>query len=161
VIPLLGVALGTLILRALGANGGPWTSWRAALVPPLGLMFVLTGLAHFTPMGDDLARFVPRGVSQPRLLVDIAGAIQVLGGLALLTRRWRAVAAGCLGLLLAIKLPLNWLGASQGLMVRGPLPTSPFLRVPLVILWIAALVWVGRAPQRSASTSPDSTPSRR
>jgi len=160
VIPLLGVVLGTLILRALGARGGPWTSWRAALVLPLGLMFVLTGLAHFTPTGDDLARFVPRSVPHPRLLVGFAGAIQILAGLGLLTRRWRAVAAGCLGLLLTIKLPLNWLGASQGLMVRGPLPTSPFLRVPLVILWIAALVWVGRAPQRSAGTSPDSTPSR-
>jgi len=159
-IPLLGVVLGVVLLRALGANGGPWTSWRAAVVLPLGLMFVLTGMAHFTPMGEDLARFVPRGVPQPRLLVDIAGAIQILAGLALLTRRWRGVAAGCLGLLLAIKLPLNWLGASQGLTVRGPLPTSPMLRVPLVILWIAALVWIGRAPQRPAGTSSDRTPSR-
>ena len=71
-----------------------------------------------------------------------------------------AVGAACLVGLLAIKLPLNWLGASHGLMVRGPLPTPPILRVPLVILWTAVLVWIGRAPQAPASASPDSTPSR-
>lgn len=159
-IPLLGVVLGTSLLRALGAMGGPWKSWRAALVLPLGLMYVLTGMAHFTPMGNDLARFIPQGVPQPRLLVGFAGAIQILAGLALLTRRWRAAGAGSLATLLSIKLPLNWLGASHGLMVRGPLPTPPILRVPLVILWIAALVWIGRARQESAGASPDRTPSR-
>jgi uncharacterized membrane protein len=159
-IPLLGVVLGTLLLRALGALGGPWTSWRAALVLPIGLMYVLTGMAHFTTMGDDLARFIPQGVPQPRLLVGIAGAIQILAGLAVLTRRWRAAGAGSLIALLLIKLPLNWLGATHGLMVRGPLPTPPILRVPLVILWITVLVWIGRAPQDTTGASPDSTPSR-
>jgi len=123
-------------------------------------MYVLTGLAHFTAMGDDLARFIPQGIPHSRLLVYLAGAIQVVAGLALLTRRWRALASGCLILLLSIKLPLNWLGASHGLMVRGPLPTPPMLRAPLVILWIAVLVWIGRAPQGSAGASPDNTPSR-
>jgi uncharacterized membrane protein len=157
-IPLLGVVLGTLLLRALGAMGGPWRSWRAAVVVPMGLMYILTGMAHFTSMGDDLARFIPRGVPLPRLLVDVAGAIQIVAGVALLMRRWRTLGAGGLVVLLLIKLPLNWLGTTQGLMVRGPLPTPPILRVPLVILWIAALVWIGRAPQDSAA--PDSTPSR-
>jgi uncharacterized membrane protein len=157
-IPLLGVVLGTLLLRALGAMGGPWRSWRAAVVVPMGLMYILTGMAHFTSMGDDLARFIPRGVPHPRLLVDVGGAIQIVAGVALLMRRWRTLGAGGLVVLLLIKLPLNWLGTTQGLMVRGPLPTPPILRVPLVILWIAALVWIGRAPQDSAA--PDSTPSR-
>lgn len=159
-IPFLGVLLGTLLLRALGAMGRPWTSWRGALVLPVGLMYVLTGMAHFTPMGDDLARFVPRGVPHARLLVDLAGAIQVIAGLALLTRRWRALGSIGLIVLLSIKLPLNWLGASQGLMVRGPLPTPPFLRLPFVILWIVVLAWVARAPQGFAGTSEESTPSR-
>ena len=160
-IPLLGVVLGTLLLRAIGAMGGPWTSWRSAAVLAIGLMYVLTGLAHFTPMGDDLARFIPSGVPHPRLLVDVAGAIQIVAALALLSRRWRAAGAGSLVTLLLIKLPLNWLGATHGLMVRGPLPTPPILRVPLVMLWIAVLVWIGRAPQDSAGALPDRTPSRR
>jgi uncharacterized membrane protein len=138
--------------------GGPWRSWRAAVVVPMGLMYILTGMAHFTSMGDDLARFIPRGVPHPRLLVDVAGAIQIVAGVALLMRRWRTLGAGCLVVLLLIKLPLNWLGTTQGLMVRGPLPTPPILRVPLVILWIAVLVWIGRAPQGPAA--PDSTPPR-
>jgi uncharacterized membrane protein len=160
VIPLLGVVLGTLLLRGFGAMGGPWKTWSAALVLPMGLMYVLTGMASFTPMGDDLARFIPQGVPHPRLLVSITGAIQIVAGLALLTRHWRSAGAGCLVALLLIKLPLNWLGATHGLMVRGPLPTPPILRVPLVILWIAALVWIGRVPQDTAGASPDSTPSR-
>jgi uncharacterized membrane protein len=160
VIPLLGVVLGTLLLRGFGAMGGSWKSWRASLVLPMGLMYVLTGMAHFTRMGDDLARFIPQGVPHPRLLVGIAGAIQIIAGLALLTRHWRGVGAGCLVTLLLIKLPLNWLGATHGIMVRGPLPTPPILRVPLVILWITVLVWIGWGPQDSAGASPDSTPSR-
>ncbi len=153
-IPLLGVALGTALLRALGAAGGPWRSWRAALVPPLGMMVVLTGLAHFTAIGEDLARFVPRGVPHPRLLVGLAGAIQVGAGAALLRPRRRPIAAGCLIALLLVKLPLNWLGASQGLAVRGPWPTPPVLRVPLVLLWIALLAWIGREARRSALSAP-------
>jgi len=160
VIPLLGVVLGTLLLRGFGAMGGPWKSWSAALVLPMGLMYVLTGMAHFTPMGDDLAGFIPQRVPHPRLLVSIAGAIQIVAGLALLTRRGRVAAAACLVTLLLIKLPLNWLGATHGLMVRGPLPTPPILRVPLVMLWIAVLVWVARAPQDFAGALPDSTPPR-
>ena len=50
---------------------------------------------------------------------------------------------------------LEQLGATHGLMVRGPLPTPPILRVPLVILWIAVLVWVARPPQDSTGASPD------
>ena len=142
-IPLLGVLAGTLILRAMGTRGGPWTSWRAALVLPLGLMYVLTGLAHFTAMGEDLARFIPQGVPDPRLPVRLAGAIQIGAGLALLPRPWRVWGASCLIVLLLIKLPLNWLGASRGLMVRGPWPTPAIVRVPLLFLWIAALVWIG------------------
>ena len=70
-MPLLGVALGAAILRALGAAGGRWTSWRAALVPPLVAMYILTGLASFTPIGEDLARFIPAGVPHPLLLVRL------------------------------------------------------------------------------------------
>ena len=160
-IPLLGVVMGTVLLRVLGSRGGPWRSWRAALVPPLGIMYLLTGLAHFTAMGEDLARFIPQGVPYPRVLVWLAGAIQIGAGVALLSRRWRAVGAGCLIVLLLVKLPLNWIGASHGLMVRGPWPTPPLLRVPLVLLWIAVLVWVGWDRQRPAGATPDSTPSRK
>jgi len=161
VIPLLGVVVGTVLLRLLGATGGPWRSWRAALVPPLSVMYVLTGAAHFTPVGEDLARFIPSGVPHPRVLVLLAGAIQIGAGAALLSRRWRAVAAGCLIVLLLVKLPLNWFGASQGHMVRGPWPTPPILRVPLVLLWIVALAWIGRDRQPPAGAEADSTPSRR
>jgi len=161
VIPLVGVVIGTLLLRVVGAGGGPWRSWRAALVPPLGLMYVLTGVAHFTAIGEDLARFLPHAVPYPRLVISCAGLIQIGAGLALLSRRWRRMAAGCLIALALIKLPLNWLGASHGLMVRGPWPTPPVLRVPIVVLWIAALAWVGRDRQRSAGVAADSTPSSR
>jgi uncharacterized membrane protein len=160
-IPLLGVVLGTLLLRVVGARGGPWRSWRTALVPPLGLMYVLTGLAHFTPIGEDLARFIPQAVPHPRALVLLSGALQIGGGIALFSRRWRSIGAVCLIVLLLIKLPLNWLGASHGLMVRGPFPTPPLVRVPLVLLWIAALAWIGADRQRSADAAADSTPSRK
>ncbi len=158
-IPLVGVVAGTLLLRVLGALGAPWRSWRNALVPALALMYVLTGAAHFTPLGDDLARFLPPGIPNPRFLVGLAGAIQIAAGLALLAPRWRRLAAGCLIALLLIKLPLNWLGASHGLMVRGPWPTPPALRVPLVILWIVVLGWVGWGRQPRAGSGSDSTPS--
>ena len=160
-IPLLGVVLGTAFLRALGAAGGRWTSWRAALVPPLAMMYVLTGLASFTAIGEDLARFIPRGVPHPLLLVRLSGAIQIGAGPMLLSRRWRPLGEACLIALLVAKLPLNWLGASQRLMVRGPLPTPPALRVPFALLWVAVLLWVGRDRQRPAGSTADSTPSSR
>jgi uncharacterized membrane protein len=160
VIPLLGVVMGTVLLRVLGNRDGSRRSWRDALLPPLAFMYILTGLAHFTPMGEDLARFIPHAVLYPLFLVWLAGAIQIGAGAALLSRRWRTLGAVCLSVLLLVKLPFNWIGASQGLMVRGPWPTPPFLRVPLVLLWIAVLVWVDWDRQRPAGTAVDSTPSR-
>lgn len=160
-IPILGVAVGAAILRAIGAAGGRWTSWRTAVVPPLAVMYVVTGLASFTPMGEDLARFIPRGVPHPLLFVWLSGVIQIGAGSTLLSRRWRPLGVAFLIGLLLVKLPLNWLGASQGLMVRGPLPTPPALRVPFALLWLALLVWVGRERQRSAGAAVDSAPSSR
>ena len=160
-IPLLGVLTGTLILRALGAMGHPWRSWREALVIPMSLMYVLTGAASFTRLGEDLARFIPTSVPLPHLLVQLSGAIQIVGGLALLSTRWRAAGACALAVLQLVKLPLNWLGASQGLMVRGPLPTPPVLRVPFVLFWLAVLLWIASAGQRPAGKASESTPSPR
>ena len=160
-MPLLGVLAGAVLLRALGAMGGPWRTWRAALVPALGVMYVLTGAAAFTPLGEDLARFVPASAPVAQLLVRVSGAIQVAGGLALLSPRWCTTAAWSLAGLLLVKLPLNWYGARQGFEVRGPLPTPPALRVPLVLLWLAVLVWIARAGHRPAGGASENAPSPR
>ena len=145
-LPLLVVIMATLLLRGAGHAGiGPWNSWRLALLHALGAMFVLTGLAHFGPLQKDLANLLPAGTPMPRVLVALAGAAQIAGGMALFVHTWRVPAAWMLIALELAKLPANVSAAQHGLSIRGVLPTPPALRVPIVFVWIILIAWAAIA----------------
>lgn len=71
--PLIALVLGTVAARSIGWLGvGYVGNWTAALAVGLAGMFLLTGLAHFTPaMRRDLIAIVPPRLPAPGLLVTL------------------------------------------------------------------------------------------
>ncbi len=71
-----------------------------------GLVFVTAGVLHFVAPGT-YERIMPPYLPFHRDLVYLSGALEVLGGLGLLTERTRAAAGVGLILLLVAVLPAN------------------------------------------------------
>jgi uncharacterized membrane protein len=145
-IPFLVMVAGCIAFRLLGAAGvfPAGDSWSGALRFGLALMFVFTGAAHFFPRGrTEMARMVPPSLPRPELLVAITGIFELLGAVGLLVPGLVRASAYALIALLVALFPANVRAARLRLMVGGR-PAMPLaLRLPLQMIWIAALWWVG------------------
>ncbi|MEP7272535.1 MAG: DoxX family membrane protein [Acidobacteriota bacterium] len=127
-------AAGTLGLQALD-------DWAVATRVGLAVMFVFTGIAHFTKTRDDLMRMVPPTLPRPGVLVTLTGLAELLGAIGLLipaTARWAACA---LAVLLVVMFPANIYAARIGHTIGGRAHTPMVLRLPLQMLWIVLLIW--------------------
>jgi uncharacterized membrane protein len=115
----------------------------------LGLFFVAAGINHFREPSVYVA-MMPSGIPQPAGLSAIAGACEILGGLAVLVPGTRRFAGwGLIALLIAV-FPANVHVALAGPMEgAGASPTLLWLRLPLQALLIAWVYWVAIARKRS------------
>lgn len=141
--PLIALLAGTLLARLVGTQGlTPVSSWPAAVAVGLAAMFTLTGIAHFVPkMRDAMIAIVPPRIPAPGFLVALTGVLELLGAIGVLVPSTRAVAAGCLGVLLVVMLPANVYAASQR---SNPLSTPLGWRTAEQLLFLAAtalVVW--------------------
>jgi uncharacterized membrane protein len=115
---------------------------RAAVAS--GLFFIGAGLLHFLSP----ARFeamIPPQLPAPHFLVLLSGAFEIAGGVGMLLRRTRPLAAlGLIALLLAI-LPANIHEALANSASHVlPLPDWYFwLRIPFQGVYIAWVAWAG------------------
>lgn len=127
--------------------------WRRPVL--LGLVFILAGTLHFLVPAYYL-RIIPPFLPHGLLLVYLSGVAEVLGGLGVLRRRWRAAAGLGLLLLLVVVFPAN---VHMLLLARGA--KAPvwkevllWLRLPLqgvLIIWVWA---VTRGRLKSADPYP-------
>ena len=131
-----------LAARAAGAIGvAALDDWAVATRVGLAVMFVFTGVAHFTKTRDDLVRMVPPQFPQPGLLVTLTGIAELLGAAGLFlpfVARW---AAWALAALLVAMFPANIYAARTGQSIAGRAHTRLTLRLPLQLLWIGLLLW--------------------
>lgn len=135
-----------LILRAIGALGvAALATWHDSVRYALAIMFVFTGIAHFTKMRHDLARMIPSFFPQPMLIIYITGVCEFLGAAGLLFPRVRPLAGICLILLLIGMFTANVNAALKGVMLRGKPATSLWLRTPMQVLFIG-LIWWASSP---------------
>lgn len=142
--PLLALLAGFAMARLAGSLGvDALDGWHPALRVGLALMFVLTGVAHFTaPRRAGLVAMVPPALPRPELLVTITGVAELAGALGLLvpgTARW---AAAGLALLLVVMFPANVSAARRRLALAGR-PVTPLLpRTVLQLVFLAATLAV-------------------
>jgi uncharacterized membrane protein len=146
VVPLIVMLVSWLVARSIGVSG-LWhqaDSWTGALRIALAAMFVFTAVSHFHPRTrPDLVRMVPPSLPAPELLVTATGVIEFMGAIGLLVLRSRRAAAYGLIALLATMFPANVYAARAGLIVAGRRASPLVWRLPLQLLWMSALWWVG------------------
>jgi len=141
-IPFYVMVAAVLIVRILGALVLPaFDDWRAATRLGLAVMFVFTGMAHFTSTRRDLIRMVPPQLQNASALVTLTGVAELAGAVGLAipwTSRWAAYA---LIVLLVAMFPANIYAARTGHTIGGRPHTRMSLRLPLQLLWIGLLWW--------------------
>jgi uncharacterized membrane protein len=150
-IPLVVMVVAWLLFRGLGATG----RFRAAgttvgaLRFALAVMFMFTSVSHFLPaIRGDLVRMVPPFLPLPEVLVSLTGLLELAGAVGLLIPTTTTAAAyGLLALLVAM-FPANVYAATTGLEIGGEAATPLVWRLPLQLLWIGGLWWVGRTHSR-------------
>lgn len=108
---------------------------------PIGALFLLTGLLHFTTPGTFTA-IVPAVLPAPRALVYASGAAELAGGLGMLIRRTANPAGWWLIATLVAVFPANVDMALHAERHPGIPEALLWARLPLQALLIA---WVHRA----------------
>ena len=137
---LVTLLLGTVAARVTGWLGVDYVDgWPAAVAVGLAAMFTLTGVAHFAPpLRRDLIAIVPPRLPAPGVLVSITGVLELLGAVGLLFTATRALAAGCLFLLMLAMFPANVYAS------RMPSPPKS-MTTPLPLRTVEQIVFVGAA----------------
>lgn len=160
--PLIALVVTTLVGRVAGPllterlRDG-WTSLRLGL----SAMFVVTGLAHFVGLREDLISMVPPALPAPGVLVTVTGVAELAGAAALLDERTHRAAAAGLAVLLVAVFPANVHAAKADL--RSVQSESLGVRAALQVVFLAALVGVWRhrpARARAPRPGPDAQASR-
>jgi len=142
VIPLYVMIAGIAAARVAGAIG--WQAlddWQIATRVGLAVMFVFTGVAHFTRTRVDLVRMVPPQLPHPELLVTGTGIAELAGAIGLLVPALAPWVAYALIALLIAMFPANLYASRIGHRIAGRPHTRLALRLPLQLLWIALLGW--------------------
>ena len=141
-IPLYVMVAGIVAARAIGGLGWPaLADWHAATRAGLAVMFVFTGVAHFTRTRLDLVRMVPPRLPHPAAWVTLTGGAEIAGAAGLLLPPFSRLAAWALMLLLAAMFPANVYAARISHTIAGRPHTPMVIRLPLQLLWIGLLWW--------------------
>jgi uncharacterized membrane protein len=122
-------------------------------------IFIAGGFLHFLLPGPYL-RIIPPILPRPKLLLEISGAAEILGGVGLLLRPFRRAAAYGLALLLIAVFPANIYMAVAHIPFPGLMGQSwvQWLRLPLQIpLFGWALYYTKSQNPRTIRTSPART----
>jgi uncharacterized membrane protein len=141
-VPLYVMIAGIALARGMGALWWPpLDDWQAATRTGLALMFVFTGVAHFTGPRADLVAMVPPKLPYPGALVTITGLAEFAGAMGLMMPGFNRLAAYGLILLLVLLFPANVYASRTGHTIAGRPHTPLPFRTLLQLLWIGLLWW--------------------
>jgi uncharacterized membrane protein len=125
--------------------------WRDAVRIGIAVMFLFTGVSHFSSLKYEMAQMIPPPFTGSMALIYVTGLMEIGGGIALVAQRWRRPAAWSLAALLVALFPANVYAALAGVTLGGNPATPLWLRGPLQLFWILTLLWVGRSHQESSA----------
>ena len=157
------LAISFLVLRGVGWLGVKrLSSWREAGRGALVIMFVFTGVSHFTTMKYDFAAMIPPPLPNDLWVIYLTGVLEIVGAIGLLIPRTRRLAGICLVLLLVALFPANVYAALNEIPLRGEAPTPLWLRTPMQLLFIGMVWWTSiKAPASTQRAAGDSAPPQR
>ena len=141
-ISLFVLAISFIVLRGLGALGvRRLSSWRDAARLALAIMFLFTGLSHFSALKHDFAAMIPAPLPNGLWVIYLAGLFEVAGAVGLLIPRTRRLAGVCLVLLLVAMFPANVNAVLNGIPLGGNAPTPLWVRAPMQLLYVGMVWW--------------------
>ena len=141
-ISLIVLTVTLALLRGLGTLGVRClSSWKEAARYALAVMFVFTGVSHFTDMKHDFAAMIPDPLPNNLWVIYLSGVLEIAGAIGLLVPRTRKPAGTCLVLLLVAVFPANVYAALNDIPIGGRPPTSLWLRTPMQALYIGLVWW--------------------
>src|SRR5918993_599898 len=131
-----------LVLRGVGWLGvKQLSSWRAAGRGALVIMFLFTGISHFTSMKYDFAAMIPAPLPNDLWVIYLTGVLEIAGAIGLLIPRTRKLAGVCLAVYLVAVFPANVYAALNEVPIRGAAPTPLWVRVPMQLLYVGMVWW--------------------
>jgi len=111
----------------------------------LAVMFFFTSVSHFLPRTrPDLVRMVPPVFPQPGLLVTLTGILEAALAAGLLAPSFARLSAWALAALLVAMFPANVYADRAKLTIGGRAATPLWIRLPMQVFWIGALIAVAR-----------------
>jgi uncharacterized membrane protein len=141
-VSLIVLVVSLLVLRLAGSLGVKGlSSWWAAGLGALVVMFLFTGTSHFTAMKHDFAAMIPEPLPDGLWVIYLTGAFEIAGAIGLLVPRTRRIAGVCLMLLLVAMFPANVNAALNGIELAGRPPAELWLRTPMQLLYMALVWW--------------------
>jgi uncharacterized membrane protein len=139
---LFVLVISLLLLRGLGLLGvRRLSSWREAGLVAVAIMFLFTGITHFTGIKHDYAAMLPGPLSGNLGIIYLSGVLEIAGAVGLLVPRTRRLAGICLALYLVAVFPGNVYAAVNEVPFRGEPPTPLWLRTPIQLLFIGMVLW--------------------
>ncbi|MEM7010758.1 MAG: DoxX family protein [Verrucomicrobiota bacterium] len=115
----------------------------------LALMFLFTGVTHFTPMKAEYLAMIPEPFPRDIWMIYLSGAFEISGAIGLLVpslRRWAAI--GLFLLVLALT-PANIHAAINDIPFNNRPATALWLRIPVQIVFLSMLAFVAWSARRS------------
>jgi uncharacterized membrane protein len=83
-VSLFVLVISSIVLRGLGALGVKWlSSWREAARLALVIMFLFTGLSHFSSLKHDFAAMVPAPLPNDLWVIYLTGVFEIAGAVGL------------------------------------------------------------------------------
>ncbi len=139
---LLVLLVSFIVLRGVGWLGVErLSSWRAAGLGALAIMFLVTGTSHFTSMKHDFAAMIPDPLPNGLWVIYLTGVFEIAGAIGLLIPRTRRLAGICLVLFMVALFPANVYAALNEIPLGGEAPTPLWLRAPMQLIFIGMLWW--------------------
>ena len=139
---LLVLVVSFVLLRGIGWLGVErLSSWRDAGRGALVVMFLFTGVSHFTSLKYDFAAMIPEPLPDGLWVIYLTGVLEIAGAIGLLVPRTRRLAGICLVLLMVAMFSANVNAALNGIPLGGDAPTPLWLRAPMQLLFIGMVWW--------------------
>lgn len=145
-VSLYVLVIATAAFRIAGFFGaGKFRSFADCLRFGFAVMFIFTGVSHFTSLKDDFVRMIPFEFLRNDATVYATGAIEIAGALWLASGRRVGTISVLFIIFLAAVLPANIYASINNITLGGRPPTELHLRVMAQVLYIVLLAFVGFA----------------
>ena len=131
-----------ILLRGVGWLGVERLStWKDAGRGAVVIMFLFTGVSHFTSLKHDFAAMIPAPMPNGLWVIYLTGVFEIAGAIGLLIPRVRRLAGICLVLLMLVMFSANVNAALNEIPLGGDAATPLWLRTPMQVLFIGMVWW--------------------